>query len=96
MAQEIDQGIFVNRIPLIECIVSCCLIVNMAMLKNVLNRSHLFVKHSIASITSLRFASSAEHTIQVKKDIEAKRLAAHQGGGTKRIKGQHGKVNFEE
>jgi len=44
----------------------------------------------------LRFASSAEHTIQVKKDIEAKRLAAHQGGGTKRIKGQHGKVNFEE
>ena len=48
----------------------------------------------VTPIICSRWASSAEHTLQVKQDICLRREASKQGGGAKRIAGQHKKVCF--
>ena len=40
----------------------------------------------------LRWSSSIEHTLQVRKDIDHQRELSRQGGGPKRIDSQHKKV----
>lgn len=61
---------------------------------NLLRSRCIAQSNYLASIVPFqsRWSSTVEHTLQVRKDIERQRELSRQGGGPKRIAGQHKKV----
>ena len=68
----------------------------MANIFNILRSRCIVQSNSLAPLitSQLRWTSSAEHTLQVRKDIQKQRAASQLGGGAKRIASQHEKVWF--
>ena len=68
----------------------------MANIFNILRSRCIAQSNSLVPLISsqLRWSSSAEHTLQVRKDIKKQREASRLGGGAKRIDSQHHKVLY--